>query len=345
MKIFHCFFGFRMGGAETLVADLANRQVEAGHDVTLLVVNTDIDPALLDTLSPSVHRKFFNRRPGSRNPLHILRLNLYMLREKPDAVHIHNIRIAGMLLPALKRGAVFTLHTTGIPLEMARGLKLAAISPTVKAEALERYPDAEITVINNSIDIDRVSRRPAAPLGDMMKIVQLGRLFPEVKGQDLLVKALGILRRKGICNITADFIGEGEGRVEIERLAAEEGVAGQVKLLGSLSRSDTYSRLGQYDLMVHPSRIEGFGLAVAEGMAACLPVVVPDKGAPCEIADNGRLAITFRYGDAQSLAEALEAIISDYSKAAALTAPARDYVCRHYSLQSMVDAYQRFYQL
>ena len=345
MKILHCFFGFRMGGSETLVADLANEQAARGDDVALMVVNTDIDPALLATLSPAVRRILIGRRPGSRNPLPLLRLNAIIARERPDVLHLHNLGLTSLILPRLRRRAVATLHTTGIDLGLARGASLVAISPTVRDEALVRFPGAEITVIPNSIDFTAITRRDERPLADgVLRIVQLGRLFPEIKGQDLLIKALGILRRRGITAITAEFIGDGDGRASLEELARSEGVESQVSFAGSLQRKDTYARLASYDLMVHPSRIEGFGLAVIEGMAASLPVVVPDRGAPYEITGNGRVGHTFAYGSAESLADTLAGIHAHYDEARRTVPLALEYAARQFSLPAMEENYNNLYK-
>lgn len=329
-----------------MVVDLANGQAARGHDVTLLVVNTDIEQALLDTLSPSVRRILIGRTPGSRNPLPMARLNAILLRHSPDVLHLHNAGITGMILPPLRRRIITTLHTTGIDLALGRGAsRFVAISPTVREEALERHPGTGIEVISNAIDFDAISRRPDSPrFSKKLKIVQLGRLFPEIKGQDILIRALGILRREGITDITAEFIGAGDGLADLEALAHSEGVEAQVSFAGSLSRKDTYSRLSGYDLMVHPSRIEGFGLAVIEGMAAGLPVVVPDRGAPFEITRRGELARTFVYGDAASLADTLRAIRADYPAAAALAGPALEYARANFSLDAMTDSYLKIYE-
>lgn len=333
-----------MGGSETLVVDLANRQCEYGHEVTLLVVNSDVDPALLSTLHKDVRIILLGRHPGSRNPLPLIRLNRRLACERPDILHLHNLGLTGMILPWLRRHCLSTLHTTGIPLEKARGVHLVAISPTVAEDARKRYPGTEITVIPNSIDIAAIRQREdTADYRETLRIVQLGRLFPEVKGQDLLIKALGILRRNTIENVTADFIGSGEGRGTLEALAKEEGVADRVTFLDTLPRHETYSRLASYDLMIHPSRIEGFGLAVIEGMAAGLPVIVPDRGAPFEITDNGRFATTFAYGDAASLAGTIEKCMADYPAAHKRTGSAREYVCKHFSLDAMTQSYLHLY--
>ena len=50
-----------------------------------------------------------------------------------------------------------------------------------------------------------------------------------------------------------------------------------VRFLGNQSREYVYSHLKDYDLFVQPSRFEGFGLTVAEAMAACVPVLVTQE--------------------------------------------------------------------
>ena len=52
-----------------------------------------------------------------------------------------------------------------------------------------------------------------------------------------------------------------------------------------------------YDLLVQPSRYEGFGLTVVEGMAAGVPVLVSDIEGPMEVIDKGRHGFAFRSED------------------------------------------------
>ena len=95
--------------------------------------------------------------------------------------------------------------------------------------------------------------------------------------------------------------------------------------------------------MVHPSRYEGFGLVVAEGMAAGLPVVVPDNGGPFEIAENGRLAEVFANGDPQGCADAISRVIDNYSDALARAEQGRVRVEELYSLRRLVAQYRQIY--
>lgn len=344
MKIFHLFFGFRMGGAESMVIDLAGRQVARGHDVSLAVLNDEADPALVARLDPRVTVCLLGRRPGSRDPRPLLRLNRLIWRSRPDIMHFHNIGLPAAVMPPLRRHAVMTLHTTSLPVEKARGAALVAISDRVADEVRHSHPGLPVTTIYNAIDFDAVPRRGRRAPGRPVRLVQLGRVFADVKGQDLAIEAVARLVKAGTADVTVDFIGPGPDIDSLSALAARLGVGDRVRFLGELSRAETYSILPEYDLMVHPSRIEGFGLAIIEGMAAGVPVITTDSGAPAEVAAHGRLGRIFAYGDAEALAEAVRADIDDYDAALDRAARAYDEAARLYSLGTMADAYDLLYR-
>lgn len=345
MKIIHLFFGFRTGGAESLVIDLANRQVERGHDVTLAILNDEADPQLLSLLDNRVRVVMTRRSPGSRNPLHLVRFNMAIWRLRPDIMHFHNINLPGAVLPGLRRRAVMTLHTNRLPVGKARGAELVAISDQVASEVAEEHPGMPVTTIYNAIDFQTVPVRDAERRHPAcFRLVQLGRVFADIKGQDLLIEALALLKKRGVVNLSVDFIGDGADIQNLQVLASSRGVGDRVRFLGTLGRAETYRRLGEYDLMVHPSRVEGFGLALIEGMAAGLPVITTDSGAPAEVVGGGVYGRMFAYGDASSLADAIEADLTDYAGALERAAKARGYASARYSLDAMADAYDRLYR-
>ena len=84
------------------------------------------------------------------------------------------------------------------------------------------------------------------------------------------------------------FIGEGDSRTFLEKMSADLNVADRVDFLGLKDRDYIYQHLCDYDLMCHPSRFEGFGLTVAEGMVAKLPVLVATGDGPYEIIGQGK---------------------------------------------------------
>ena len=68
--------------------------------------------------------------------------------------------------------------------------------------------------------------------------------------------------------------------------------------------------LADYDLLVQPSLFEGFGLTVAEALAAKVPVLVSDSMGPYEVTGYGECGYVFKTGDSGDCAAVLSRIIT-----------------------------------
>ncbi len=77
------------------------------------------------------------------------------------------------------------------------------------------------------------------------------------------------------------------------------------------------------DIVVHASESEPFGIVVVEAMALGKPVVAGDAGGPVEIIADGENGLLVRYGDDESLANAILRYLDDRAFAARLGAAAR----------------------
>lgn len=317
-------FGFTTGGAELMLADIVAAQAEAGHDVTLLVVNRHYEEALLRDIHPKVKVVLVNRPEGSRNPWWMLRYNLMLRRTRPDVVHFHQSR--GAYITPKWRGVKFvvTMHDTGVKLRPhpRRIDTVFAISEAVRDDLRERF-GIESVVVANGIACGRIApkgeadREYSPASGRELRMVSIARLMHEKKGQDLAIEAVAKLKAAGIpCSLT--LIGTGESEAYLRQLAEERGVAGNVIFAGNRSRKEIYSSLHTYDLFLLPSRYEGFGLTVVEAMAAQVPVVVSDIEGPLEIIEGNRYGTPFRCGDAGSLRDAIACVANDYGRYAEL---------------------------
>ena len=96
--------------------------------------------------------------------------------------------------------------------------------------------------------------------------------------------------------------------------------------------------------MCHPSRYEGFGLTVAEGIAAMLPILVSDEGGPYEIIKHCELGYTFRMEDAVDCADKIEYIYHNYSTVIERTNKAYCYIVEKFSVERMVSEYIKTYR-
>lgn len=336
MKIAHCIYSLNYGGAETLLIDVINEQSK-NHTVTLIIINSEYDSNLLKTISERVKIILINRKEGSRSIIPILRLNYKLIALLPNVIHIHNESIAKIILPIF-HNIFLTVHCLGVPSCNFHRLKgLYAISESVK-EDIRLKGEFPVVTIPNGIDLTKIEKRELISFKERMRIVQVARLDHGIKGQDILIKALAMLVDKGY-DITVDLIGEGCSLEELTALCKELGVYERVKFLGLRNREYIYSHLKEYDLLCHPARFEGFGLVVAEGMAANLPVLVPDKDGAYEVIDYGKYGTSFIYEDNTDCATKIETIFNNYEKALEIVPCAYNYVKENYSLKKMVKEY------
>jgi glycosyltransferase involved in cell wall biosynthesis len=117
------------------------------------------------------------------------------------------------------------------------------------------------------------------------------------------------------------ILGEGALRRELEILAGELGVGGQVLLPGFAA--DPWPYYASADLFALSSDYEGYPLVLIEALRSGLPVVSTDcESGPREILDGGRYGTLVPVGDEQGLAEALWGGLAGRHDAAALRARA-----------------------
>lgn len=343
MKIVHCIFSFNTGGAETMLIDIANEQVKT-EDVTLMIVNDSFQQFLLDQLDKRIGVIFLNRPAGSHNLFYVFRLNYILWCLHPDVIHVHSVSLLSLILAKAGRGLFYTVHALNISAKHSeRATCMFAISDAVKDDMGKRCK-CPIVTVPNGIAIEKISQRPAKPFMNELKIVQVARLDADKKGQDILIRALADLRQRGVTNVIVDFIGEGKSLASLRQLAQELGVTSQVHFLGLKDRNYIYSNLCTYDLMCHPARYEGFGLTVAEAMAAKLPVLVSDEGGPYEIIRQCKYGFAFKMEDAEDCAAQIEAILKNYPLALQKTDGAYQHVVENYSIAKMVRNYLRQYK-
>jgi glycosyltransferase involved in cell wall biosynthesis len=201
-------------------------------------------------------------------------------------------------------------------------------------------------LIYNGINLDKIKVRKSVGRNKIFKMVQIGRLVSEKKGQELSIKALDkIVHEYNICNLKLDFIGWGKDLERLKQMVSEHSLNDYVSFLGLKSREYIYSQLCEYDLMIHPSLYEGFGLNVAESMAAKVPVLVSDIDGPMEIIDQGRYGYHFKAGSISDFSKGIVNVINHFGTNCQkkMIEDASCYVQNNFDVkitsQSYVDAY------
>lgn len=164
------------------------------------------------------------------------------------------------------------------------------------------------------------------------------------KGFDLLIDALPSLDAR----VHAVLVGGGADadRARLQAQARERGVADRVHFLGR--RADGPAVTAGCDAFVLPSRSEGFSVAMLEGMAAGLPVVMTDVGGAWEglAPRDGRPAGGWivPVGDADALGGALREVVDGIrggsAEVRARAAEAAWRAANWFTLDAMIDGYE-----
>lgn len=314
MKIIHISWTFRFGGIETMLVNIANEQAAMGNDVHICIVeHNNVEKTLLDSLDKRIQMHYADRRYGVKDIMAILRLNKIINNVNPDTIHLHSSTLYKYIIrKRYKKICNSTLHAlcspcnTGCIKDVPR---VFAISKAVAADLWEKKQVKSIVNVNG-IHPELITTRKAATQSEQLKIVQVSRLDHLTKGQHILIKAGKELFKKGYKNFSIDFIGDGSSMEYLKQLANECGISDHVHFLGAKSQQYIFDNLCKYDLFVQPSIYEGFGLTVAEAMAAKVSVVVSSGQGPEEIVDNGKYGYVFENGNHIDLAEKIELFLN-----------------------------------
>lgn len=139
------------------------------------------------------------------------------------------------------------------------------------------------------------------PEGGRLTIGVVSRL-EHIKGMDLVVPAFAAVRREWP-GLRLMVVGDGSLRGEMERQVAELGLGEAVEILGRQPQDALQGCYDRIDVLLMPSRSEGFGLTAVEGMArGCVLVAAATGGLP-EVVRDSVDGVLCTPGSAASLAE------------------------------------------
>jgi glycosyltransferase involved in cell wall biosynthesis len=133
-------------------------------------------------------------------------------------------------------------------------------------------------------------------------LVFVGQLILR-KRLDLLLRALAAVRST---DWVLRVIGDGSERLPLEKLAVDLNLHRKIIFAGVLQNCAVRNELANADLVVLPSRWDGWGAVVNEALMSGTPVICSSYCGAADLISNGMNGEIFEYGSTESLIAALE---------------------------------------
>jgi glycosyltransferase involved in cell wall biosynthesis len=151
----------------------------------------------------------------------------------------------------------------------------------------------------------------------VLQLLGLARLVPK-KGFDTMLRAVGIMRQKGI-PVECALAGDGPERERLQKLAHRLDLENNVRFLGAVSHAKVAELLRDADVMVLPCKVDeegdrdGIPVALMEAMACGMPVISGDLPTIRELIEDGVSGLLVSPGDEEALAQAICKLASNTS--------------------------------
>jgi UDP-glucose:tetrahydrobiopterin glucosyltransferase len=343
-----------LGGAQALLADLAQGLAQRGHTVTLFareassVPGITIEPiAVPASVQPANFANALQERPTDTG--FFAQANLFLelflqLRQRTaefDLIHAHAFDWPAFACSPFIQDipVIHTLHLPALSPEINRALQVMhryghpLTLTTVSYACAQTY--ASYTpfdhIIYNGLDLAAIPFMPK--LAPDAPLLFAGRISPE-KGVEA---AIEIAEKARYRLLIAGGIYDRhyfEQRI-VPRLRKARG---RVTYLGQLERLALWKIMGQSLGLLFPSEWdEPFGLTAVEAMATGTPVIAYRRGAAEEVIRHGETGFLVEPGE-RSHAAALVDDLYDIPRA-----HCRAHVEAHFSLERMINAYEEVY--
>ena len=320
MRIAHVVSTRGFAGAERFLAALIQEGHAAGWDQTLLnpFAGGSVDLSRLFSPARYVGHPCDSvlALPGTRR---WLKRELAELR--PDIVHVmlpHALVLVATVPRQPGQSRLLT-HVYGEGIRMKRygrvrealdrwaGFRfdrLVAISEAVRQYLVssQGHPASKVDCIPLGWEGEPLPRsRDARP----PTIVCVAKFRPE-KGHDVLLDAFAVVRRQ-VPDARMVLVGQGELEEQLQAKIDANGLGDQVELTGPVD--DVWPYLASADVFALASYSEAYGIAIAEAMAAGLPVVATNVGGIPELVVPGVTGELFAPGDRAALATHLTRLL------------------------------------
>jgi glycosyltransferase involved in cell wall biosynthesis len=194
-----------------------------------------------------------------------------------------------------------------------------SFSTAAELRCLVRRP-LPITVVSPGCDLHGAPARsgpirPAAELGRPLRLLCVAHWTPR-KGILELLAALERVSAPVELALVGDPARDPTYAAQVHSALARPALTGRVSVHGRVSSARLAAHYAAADAFVLSSSHEGYGIVLAEAIAAGLPIVATRVGAVPEVVRDGQETELVPFGDLAALAKALQRLAGDSTERA-----------------------------
>lgn len=287
------------------------------------------------------------------------RLRSSLRRVRPDLVHCHSRRGADVLggyaaamshVPALVTRRVDSIESRAIAYMRYRPFrKVIAISENVAAALIDSGLRQErLEIIRSAVDVGQVPdsvdrgvlQREFGVADDEVAIAMVAQMIPR-KGHRSLMDVIPNLRDTNP-KFRVVLFGDGPLDGKLRGLAKQLNLDYTLQFAGF--RDDLDGMLGAFDILVHPARKEGLGVAMLKAAAAGVPVVAFDVAGAREAVVHCRTGLLVPPRDLRMLQKALAVLIDEPDTRQAMGRAGRERMRMEFTVETMVEQHIELYE-
>ena len=224
---------------------------------------------------------------------------------------------------------------------------IVAVSSGVKEALMQMgIPEDQIKVINNGTPEEKFKDIEKADLSGIMKKYSINKddkvigCVSRHKQQEQLINAMNFIEEPKIKVI---FPGLKKNELEdelIEKFPSQH----EFIFCGKIDPKETLKMYGIFDLHVLPSITEGLSQSLLEAMYIGVPVIATDAGGNPDLIVDGESGFLFKENDLEAMAGRIMHLLNndeDYEK---IKQNARQRVLNKFTIESVVNNYEEFFQ-
>ena len=357
MRILHIYKAYApvIGGIENHIRILAEAQVNAGHEVTVLACG-----GRLFTSHRQLHGvtvidagRFFEAAsmPVALSPFYLA------ARLRPDIMHVHSPYPLGEMAALIgKQDArlVVTYHSDIVRQKFALKFYQPLLRRFLRSAdriiaTSPRYIDSSpflnplrdhCAVVPLGVDIHRFRPSEKSPESPPAALF-VGRLR-YYKGLETLFRALA-----NVPHLKVSVVGDGPMKVAWSALTAKLGLTDRVTFIGQVSDRELPSVYHQFHFFVLPAnaRSEAFGTVLLEAMASGLPCISTEVGTGTSwVVEDGVTGLVVPPDNPSRLSKAMQLLTDDHTLRLQMGLAARDRTESQFSEQRMVEGVMAVYE-